>query len=149
MESSTSGGKKCGTFFSDIEEQIKSLRKSLSHVSASGDPLKSSCEAKLTEINAWVTEQKKKSQGKSEKIPIETVGKALQASINGMKKFKTGSGKLEVAEGILEIVASMSDLTGEPHSPLKAVCVIVSAVLAYKRPEQASVVDRLAKVVHE
>ena len=67
-----------------------------------------------------------------------------------MKKFKTGSGKLEVAEGILEIVASMSELTGEPHGPpLKAVCVIISAVLAYKRPGQASVVDRLAKVVHE
>ena len=149
MESSTSGGEKCATFFNDLEEQIKSLRKSLSDVSASGDSLKSSCEAKFTEINAWVTEQKKKSKEKSEKIPIENVGKALQASINGMKKFKTGSGKLEVAEGILEIVASMSELTGEPHSPLKAVCVIVSAVLAYKRPEQASVVDRLAKVVHE
>ena len=150
MESSTSGGEKCVTFFSDIEEQINSLRKSLSYVSASSDSLKSSCEAKLTEINDWVTEQKKKSKEKSEKIPIENVGKALQASINGMKKFKTGSGKLEVAEGILEIVASMSELTGEPHGPpLKAVCVIVSAVLAYKRPEQASVVDRLAKVVHE
>ena len=150
MESSTSGGEKCATFFSDLEEQIKSLRKSLSHVSASGDPLKSSCEAKLTEINAWVSEQKKKSKEKSKKIPIENVGKALQASISDMKKFKTGSGKLEVAEGILEIVASMSELTGEPHGPpLKAVCVIVSAVLAYKRPEQASVVDRLAKVVHE
>ena len=149
MESSTSGGEKCATFFSDLEEQIKSLQKSLSHVSASGDSLKSSCEAKLIEINAWVTEQKKKSKEKSEKIPIENVGKALQASINGMKKFKTGSGKLEVAEGILEIVASMSELTGEPHNPLKAVCVIISAVLAYKRPEEASVVDRLAKVVHE
>jgi len=149
MESSTSGGEKCVTFFSDIEEQINSLRKSLSYVSASSDSLKSSCEAKLTEINDWVTEQKKKSKKNSEKIPIENVGKALQASINGMKKFKTGSGKLEVAEGILEIVASMSELTGEPHSPLKAVCVIVSAVLTYKRPEQASVVDRLAKVVHE
>ena len=150
MESSTSGGEKCATFFSDLEEQIKSLQKSLSHVSASGDSLKSSCEAKLIEINAWVTEQKKKSKEKSEKIPIENVGKALQASINGMKKFKTGSGKLEVAEGILEIVASMSELTGEPHGPpLKAVCVIISAVLAYKRPGQASVVDRLAKVVHE
>ena len=150
MESSTSGGEKCATFFSDLEEQIKSLQKSLSHVSASGDSLKSSCEAKLIEINAWVTEQKKKSKEKSEKIPIENVGKALQASINGMKKFKTGSGKLEVAEGILEIVASMSGLTGEPHGPpLKAVCVIISAVLAYKRPGQASVVDRLAKVVHE
>ena len=148
MESSTSSGKKCATFF-DIEEHIKSLRKSLSHVSASGDSLKSSCEAKLTEINAWVTEQKKKSKEKSEKIPIQNVGKALQASISGMKKFKTGSGKLEVAEGILEIVASMSELTGEPNSPLKAVCVIISAVLAYKRPEQASVVDRLGKVVHE
>ena len=150
MESSTSGGEKCVTFFSDIEEQINSLRKSLSYVSASSDSLKSSCEAKLTEINDWVTEQKKKSKEKSEKIPIENVGKALQASINGMKKFKTGSGKLEVAEGILEIVASMSELTGEPHGPpLKAVCVIISAVLAYKRPGQASVVDRLAKVVHE
>ena len=149
MESSTSGGEKCATFFSDLEEQIKSLQKSLSHVSASGDSLKSSCEAKLIEINAWVTEQKKKSKEKSEKIPIENVGKALQASINGMKKFKTGSGKLEVAEGILEIVASMPELTGEPHNPLKAVCVIISAVLAYKRPEEASVVDRLAKVVHE
>ena len=41
-----------------------------------------------------------------------------------MKKFKTVSGKLEVAEGILEIVASMSELTGEPHGlPLKAVSV--------------------------
>ena len=130
MESSTSGGEKCATFFSDLEEQIKSLRKSLSHVSASGDPLKSSCEAKLTEINAWVSEQKKKSKEKSKKIPIENVGKALQASISDMKKLKTGSGKLEVAEGILEIVASMSELTGEPHGPpLKAVCVIVSAVL--------------------
>ena len=150
MESSTSGGEKCVTFFSDIEEQINSLRKSLSYGSASSDSLKSSCEAKLTEINDWVTEQKRKSREKSEKIPFENVGKALQASINGMKKFKTGSGKLEVAEGILEIVASMSELTGEPHGPpLKAVCVIISAVLAYKRPGQASVVDRLAKVVHE
>ena len=133
-----------------IEEQIKSLRKSLSHVSASSDSLKSSCEAKLTFISDWVTEQRKKSKEKSEKIPIENVGKALQASINGMKKFKTGSGKLEIAEGVLDIVASISELTGEPHGPpLKAVCVVISAVLAYKRPEQASVVDRLGKVVHE
>ena len=150
MESSTSGGEKCVTFFSDIEEQISSLRESLSYVSASSDSLKSSCEAKLTEINDWVAEQKRKSKEKSKKIPFENVGKALQASINGMKKFKTGSGKLEVAEGILEIVAGMSELTGESYGPpLKAVCVIISAVLAYKRPEQASVVDRLARVVHE
>lgn len=149
--SSTSGGEEGPIFFDiDIEEQIKSLRKSLSHVSASSDSLKSSCEAKLTEISDWVTEQKKKSKEKSEKIPTENLGKALQASINGMKKFKTGSGKLEIAEGVLDIVASISELTGEPHGPpLKAVCVVISAVLACKRPEQASVVDRLGKVVHE
>lgn len=149
MESSTSGGEEGPTFF-DIEEQIKSLRKSLSHVSASSDSLKSSCEAKLKEIIDWVTEQKKKNKGKSQKIPIENVAKALQASINGMKKFKTGGGKLAVAEGILEIVASMSWLTGQPYgTPLKAVCVVISAVLVCNKPEQASVVDRLAKVVHE
>ena len=152
MESSTSttsGGEE-GLIFFDIEEQIRSLRKSFSrHVSASSDTLKSSCEAKLREISDWVTEQKKKSKEKSEKIPIENVGKALQASINGMKKFKTGR-ELEIAEGVLDIVASISELTGEPHGPpLKAVCVVISAVLAYNRPEQASVVDRLGKVVHE
>ena len=149
MESSTSDGEEGPTFF-DIEEQIKSLRKSLFHVSASSDSLKSSCEAKLKEIIDWVTEQKKKNKGKSQKIPIENVAKALQASINGMKKFKTGGGKLAVAEGILEIVASMSWLTGQPYgTPLKAVCVVISAVLVCNKPEQASVVDRLAKVVHE
>ena len=149
MESSTSGGEEGPTFF-DIEEQIKSLRKSLSHVSASSDSLESSCEAKLKEIIDWVTEQKKKNKGKSQKIPIENVAKALQASINGMKKFKTGGEKLAVAEGILEIVASMSWLTGQPYgTPLKAVCVVISAVLVCNKPEQASVVDRLAKVVHE
>ena len=71
MESSTSGGEKCVTFFSDIEEQINSLRKSLSYVSASSDSLKSSCEAKLTEINDWVTEQKKKSKKSQRKYPLK------------------------------------------------------------------------------
>lgn len=135
--------------FDHIEDKLISLQKSLSGISDSCHSSKFSYEHKLAEINDWVTEQKKKSKEKGEQIPVEKVGKVLEATINGSEKFKSGQ-ELEISTAVLDIISSLAVMSGEPNGPaIKALCGVISVILTSNKPKQQSVVEQLAKFFHK
>ena len=134
---------------SSIEDILNSLRLKLSDfcVPCDSSP-KPDFKHKLDEISDWVKEQKKDKE-KPKEVSIEDVGKVIIATINGIEKFKSQN-DLEITKGVLDIISNLAVLAGEPHGPaIKALCSISSTILINNKPKQPSVVDQLAKVVHD
>ena len=132
---------------STIEVLVSALRLKLSD--AGDSSWKAYYDKKLDEILDWVKELKKKERDKTQQIPVEDVGKVLTATINAMEKFKSED-PLEITSGVLGIISSSGDLIGKPSGPVvKALCSIISAILTLSKPQKLSVVDQLAKIVHD
>jgi len=102
----------------------------------------------LDEIGDWVKEQKK-SKDKAKQVPVEKVGKVLEATIKGGEKFRSGR-ELEIARGVLDIISSIVVLKGEPDGQaIKVICGVISVIITQHEPKQPSVIDRLANIVHD
>lgn len=135
---------------SNIKDTLNSLRWKLAEFSQSCDSLpRPDFGEKLDEISNWVKEQEKKNTSNLESIPIEEVGKVLITAINSIEKFKSQDA-IEVASGVLDIISSVANLVGGPYGPIiGTVCVIIGPLLTKSNPQQPSVLDQLAKVVHD
>lgn len=76
------------------------------------------------------------------------MGKVIVASIDTLGKFGSRSTHA-VYKGVLEIMSSLAVLKGEPYGPaFKVLCCILSAALTVNKPNEPSVVAKLAEVVH-
>lgn len=130
-----------GNEWDALENQLESLKVIL--------PDLSSQQEKLNTIDDWVKEQKRKSQEKAGKIPIEDVGKVLEAVIKGAKKFESGS-EVEIIRGVLDIISSVATLSagGPQGMAIKAICGVIGAILIRDAKQQPSVVNQLANAVH-
>ena len=136
---------------STIEVEVNSLRLKLSDFSdACQSPTKLSFDDELDEISNWVEkQQQKEEENDEEQISIEKVRKVLIATTNGMEKFKSED-SLEATRGVLDIISTVGKLVGGPYGLVtKAICSIIGTLLTESKPEQPSVVDQLAKVVHD
>ncbi|KAL9962508.1 hypothetical protein ACROYT_G031613, partial [Oculina patagonica] len=105
----------------------------------------------FSDVSDWVKEQKKKEKDKAKQMFVEDASKVLIALINGMSAFKSGN-PLEITRGVLGIVSSATHLVGTPGCGIVigALCIIIGAFLTESgEPQQPSVVDQLAKVVHD
>ena len=105
---------------------------------------------KLDEIITWVEEQeKKKEEHEKEQISFEKVRKVLIATTNGIEKMKSED-PLEITRGISEIISTVGKLFGGPYGPVIAgLCSIIGTLLTESKPQKPSVLDQLAKVVHD
>ena len=137
---------------STIEVQVNSLRLKLSDFSdACQSPTKLSFDDELDEISNWVEkQQRKEEENDEEQISIEEVRKVLIATTNGMEKFKSED-SLEATRGVLDIISTVGKLVGAgPFVEVtEAIFIIIGPLLTESKPEQPSVVDQLAKVVHD
>ena len=138
---------------STMEVEMNSLRLKLSDFS---DACQSSTVTTLSfydeldEIRNWLEkQQQKEEEHDEEQISIEKVRKVLIATTNGIEKFKSED-SLEATRGVLDIISTVGTLFGEPYGPVtKAICSIIGALLTESKPQQPSVMDQLAKVVHD
>ena len=136
---------------STMEFEVKSLRLKLSDFSdACQSSTKLSFDDELDEISNWVEEQQQKTkEHDKEQISFEEVREVLIATTNGIEKFKSGD-PLEATKGVLTIISAAGALYSGPNSgPVKEICSIIGALLTESEPQQPSVVDQLAKVVHD
>lgn len=134
-----------------MEVEVTSLRLKLSEFSdACQSSTKLSFDDELDEISSWVEkQQQKKEEHDKEQISFEKVSKVLIATTNGIEKFKSGD-SLEATRGVLDIISSVGNQFDGPYGPIiEAICIIIGTLLTESEPQQPSVVDQLAKVVHD
>lgn len=135
-----------------IDVAVKSLRLKLNDFSdACQSSTKLSFYDELDAISNWVKKQQqtKGREHDKEEISIENVRKVLIATTNGIEKFKSKD-SLETTQGVLDIISTVGKLVGEPYgSVTEAVCSIIGTLLTESEPQQPSVVDQLAKAVHD
>lgn len=133
----------------DIQEVLRSLRARITDYFEACHPThRPDFEYKLKEIGDWVRKQKESEKDKSRQIYIENMGKVIVASVDTLGKFGSGSTHA-VYKGVLEFKSSLTVLKGEPHGPVfKVLCCILSAALTVNKPNEPSVVAKLAEVVH-
>ena len=136
---------------STMEVEVYSLRLKLSNFSdACQSPTKLSFDDELDEISNWVeAQQRKEEENDEEQISIEEVRKVLIATTNGMEKFKSEDSQ-EATRGVLDVISKVGNLVGGPYGKVTvAICGIIGKLLTESNPQQPSVVDQLAKVVHD
>ena len=136
---------------STMEFEVKSLRLKLSDFSdACQSSTKLSFDDELDEISNWVEEQQQKTEEHDkEQISFEEVRNVLITTTNGIEKFKSED-SLEASKGVLDIISDAGKRYNGPYAiPVKAICSIIGKLLAESKPQQPSVVDQLAKVVHD
>lgn len=83
---------------------------------------------------------------KTEAYRAYQLGKVIEETVNACEKFESGS---EV-QGVLGIISSLGKLAD--HPTVKGIGVLYSVIgliLTYHKPEQPSVVEQLAKIVHD
>ena len=97
---------------------------------------------------AWVIEQLKKIEAdRADQRSYEKLGKVIEATVKACEKFESGS---EVQGGVLDIISSLAVLSNHPAVPvIKALYSVIGLILTYHEPEQPSVVEQLAKIVHD
>jgi len=102
----------------------------------------------LDAISNWVKkQQQKKEEHEEELISIENVRKVLMATTNGIEKFNSED-SLETTRAVLDFIsATVGELLGPVTKA--AVCRIIGTLLTESEPQQPSVVDQLAKAVHD
>ena len=134
-----------------MEVAVNSLRLKLSDFSdAYQSSTKLSFNDELDTISNWVKEQQQiEGEHDEEEISIENVRKVLVATTNGIEKFKSED-CMETTRGVLDIISAVGKLVGGPYgSATRAVCGIIGSLLTENKPQQPSVVDQLAKAVHD
>lgn len=133
----------------DIQEVLRSLHARITDYFQACHPThRLDFEYKLKEIGDWVRKQKESEKEKSRQIYIENMGKVIVASVDTLGKFGSRSTHA-VYKGVLEIMSSLAVLKGEPFGPaFKVLCCILSAALTVNKPNEPSVVAKLAEVVH-
>ena len=134
-----------------MEVAVNSLRLKLNDFSgACQSSTKLSFYDELDAISNWVKkQQQKKGEYDKEQISIEKVRKALIATTTGIEKFNSED-SLEKTRGVLDIISTVGKLFGGPYGPVtEAVCSIVGTFVTESKPQQPSVVDQLAKAVHD
>lgn len=107
----------------------------------------------LNEISEWVKQQKEKGkyEGKKERTSLEEVGKLLKTTVSSIEKFKSKD-PLKITTGVLEIVSSLTSLVdvGKPHAAvIRNLWMLLTWLLTERQPEQLSVVNQMAKAVHD
>lgn len=131
-----------------MELAVNSLRLKLKDFSDSRQSsTKLSFYNELDAISNWVKkQQQKKEEHDEELISIENVRKVLIATTNGIEKFNSED-SLETTRAVLDFISAT---VGELLGPVtKAVCSIIGTLLTESEPHQPSVVDQLAKAVHD
>ncbi|KAJ7370809.1 hypothetical protein OS493_029799 [Desmophyllum pertusum] len=133
---------------SSMEDILNSLRLKLSDFCDSRDSSpKPDFKHILDEISDWVKEEKKIKE--KPKHIFEDVGKVLLVTINSIEKFKSQD-PLEITRGVLDIISTVGNLVGGPYGTIiGTICSVIGAILTKSKPKQPSVVDQLAKVVHD
>ena len=121
----------------------------------SGDAFDSSLDSenyrKFKEISDRVKEQEELENDNAVFEHLEDVSKAFEATINNIEKFKSED-PLEITRSVLDIISSAAQLLGVPCAgpTITALYIIIGWILTkFGKPQQPSVVDQLAKVVHE
>ena len=75
------------------------------------------------------------------------LGKVIEETVNACEKFESGS---EVQGGVLGIISSLGELADHPAvKGIGALYSVIGLILTYHKPEQPSVVQQLAKIVHD
>ena len=93
-----------------------------------------------------VSEQLKKIEAdRADQRSYEKLVEVSEAIVNAWEKFKSGS-DVDVLKGVLSILAVLSNDPAEPA--IKALHGVIGSILTYHKPEQPSVVQQLAKIVH-
>ena len=97
----------------------------------------------------WVSEQLKKIEADiADQRSYEELGKVIEATVNAWEKFESGS-EVDVVEGVLDIISILAVLSNHPAEPaIKALRSVIGSILTYHKPEQPSVVQQLAAIVH-
>jgi len=134
-----------------MELAVNSLRLKLKDFSDSRQSsTKLSFYNELDAISNWVKkQQQKKEEHDEELISIENVRKVLIATTNGIEKFNSED-SLETTRAVLDFISTVGELFGEPYGLVtEAVCSIIGTLLTESEPQQPSVVDQLAKAVHD
>ena len=138
--------------YSNVEDSLNSLRMSLSEVSALCDPqLKSDFEEKLDEAHNWVIEQKTDSEEDPKQMMLDKddAAKVLLAVAIDMLKLKSEDPH-EISIGVLNIISTLGPLAGKPYCTIiPPLCAFIRQVLTDSKPQQPSLVDQLAQVVHK
>lgn len=134
-----------------MELAVNSLRLKLKDFSNSRQSsTKLSFYDELDAISNWVKkQQQKKEEHEEELISIENVRKVLIATTNGIENFNSED-SLETTRAVLDFISTVGELFGEPYGLVtEAVCSIIGTLLTESEPQQPSVVDQLAKAVHD
>lgn len=134
-----------------MELAVNSLRLKLKDFSDSRQSsTKLSFYDELDAISNWVKkQQQKKEEHEEELISIENVRKVLIATTNGIENFNSED-SLETTRAVLDFISTVGELFGEPYGLVtEAVCSIIGTLLTESEPQQPSVVDQLAKAVHD
>lgn len=143
----------------DVESSLSSFRSCVSEFSDSHDAWlsKQEFEKKIDKISQWVEEQKKESKNKSTIEGVQNVGNIATSTANAILKMKSGEVS-DIVSGSMDIVSSVVTCAGAAVTgPMGAVvgtiigtiCNIIGAIFTANKPEQPSVVQQLAKVVHQ
>ena len=104
--------------------------------------------SKSSVVIDWVEEQKKKGKATAVHIFVEDVVRVSIAIVNSVEKFQSGD-LLEITRGVLDIISSAAPLVDKRYgSVIGVLCSIISTILTKRNPQQPSVVDQLANVVH-
>ena len=96
-------------------------------------------------------ENKDNRRGKTDKMPFEELKKVSTIAMNSIEKFKSKD-PLKITTGVLDIVSSLTTLVdvGKPQGAvIRTLWTILGWLLTESKPQQPSVVDQLAKVVHD
>ncbi|XP_074615238.1 uncharacterized protein LOC141874750 isoform X2 [Acropora palmata] len=93
----------------------------------------------------WVIEQLKKIEAdRAAQRSDEKLGKVIEAIVKACEKFESGS---EVQGGVLDIISSLANHPAVPA--IKVLYSVIGLILTYHKPEKPSVVQQLAKIVHD
>ena len=141
------------------EVSLSSLRSRVSEFSDSHDAWLSKQDfvKKVDKMSEWAEEQKKSSKDKSIKEGVENVCKIATSTANAIQKFQSGEAS-DIVSGTMDIVSSVVTCAGEAvGGPIAAavgaiigtICNIIGAIFTANKPKQPSVVEQLAKVVHQ
>ncbi len=130
-----------------IEDKVDQLAQCVHTLKDTVDAL----HLELSDVSDCLKERKKKEEDKAWQILLDDMGKVLIVTRNSIQKFKSGD-PLEITRGVLDITSSVARLVSPyvtPYGPIiGTLCGVISEILTKSEPQQPSVLDQLAKVVH-
>ena len=114
-------------------------------------------EKEIDKISEWVEEQKKQSKNPCNIEGVENVCNFVRSATNAIRKMTSGQAS-DIVSGSMDIVSSVVTCVGAFAGPIGAavgaiigtICNIIGAIFTANKPrQQPSVVEQLAKVVHQ